>query len=355
MRGALRVLLSLALAAAAAGYLTAEKRVTLADEGRVEVATTYASSVGGALDRLGVTLLPGDVVVPASSSTVANRIEIRRVKNVVVIVNGQARAAKVTAPTVGEALDELAVDLQGARIDPGPTSVLAEGDQLSVVQPVQVQVVADGSARSVDTNAVTAGGLLRQLGVTVGPYDRVEPSIVAYPAAGLVIKVIRVNEAIETKLVPIPFRRTSQKTDKLEFGIRKLGTTGVEGARARVYRVTYEDGRITKRGLIRTEVARVPVDEVVLIGTHRPVFVSHGGLQSGKATWYAAPGLTAAHRSLPFGTVVRVTNLANGRHVDVVIRDRGPWGDGRIIDVSDIAFRELSSLSTGVLNVKIEW
>ena len=61
---------------------------------------------------------------------------------------------------------------------------------------------------------------------------------------------------------------------------------------------------------------------------------------------------TAAHRSLPFGTKVRVTNLENGRHVVVKVNDRGPHTKGRIIDISQAAAREIGM--GGVGNVRIE-
>lgn len=64
--------------------------------------------------------------------------------------------------------------------------------------------------------------------------------------------------------------------------------------------------------------------------------------------------MTAAHKTLPFGTWVRVTNLANGKTIDVKITDRGPYGPGRIIDLSEYAFAEIASLGTGVLNVSVE-
>lgn len=348
----------MALAAASAAYLTAEKRVTLFDEGRVRVANTFAPSVGDALDRLGVDVAPGDRVLPDARAPLASkdgRIEIRRAKRVMVVLNGSKRAALVTGSTVDQVLSELHIDWKGALVEPEPSAEIDGGDDIRINQPVEVTVFHDGKSQTVVTNAATAGGLLRQIGIALGPHDRVEPSIVEYPSAGSSIKIVRVNEAIERVLSRIPFRRTSQKTDKIEFGIRELGTTGVDGIRARIYRVTYEDGRPIKKVLLGTEVAKPPVDEVILIGTRRPVFVSHGGSQTGQATWYATPGLSAAHRTLPFGTVVRVTNLANGRHVDVVIRDRGPSGAGRIIDLSNIAFGELAPLGTGVLNVKIEW
>jgi rare lipoprotein A len=80
------------------------------------------------------------------------------------------------------------------------------------------------------------------------------------------------------------------------------------------------------------------------------------GTEVGQASWYYASGsgLTAAHPWLPYGTVVTVTNLANGESVRVVINDRGPFG-GRIIDLSPEAFSRLASLGTGVIDVRISW
>ncbi len=63
---------------------------------------------------------------------------------------------------------------------------------------------------------------------------------------------------------------------------------------------------------------------------------------------------TAAHRSLAFGTNVKVTNLDNGKNVMVRINDRGPFMKGRIIDVSPAAAREIGLYGTGTANVRIE-
>lgn len=65
-------------------------------------------------------------------------------------------------------------------------------------------------------------------------------------------------------------------------------------------------------------------------------------------------GLTAAHRTLPFDTVVRVTNKTNGREVEVRINDRGPFVDGRVIDLSLRAAREIDMVRAGVAPVKLK-
>lgn len=64
--------------------------------------------------------------------------------------------------------------------------------------------------------------------------------------------------------------------------------------------------------------------------------------------------LIAAHRTLPFGTRVRVTNLANGRSVVVVIKDRGPSIRHRVIDLSGRAARELGFVREGIAQVRME-
>lgn len=64
--------------------------------------------------------------------------------------------------------------------------------------------------------------------------------------------------------------------------------------------------------------------------------------------------MTCAHRSLPFGAHVRVTNLANGRSVVLVVKDRGPFIRGRIVDVSTSAANALGFRRAGVIDVRIE-
>jgi rare lipoprotein A len=93
-----------------------------------------------------------------------------------------------------------------------------------------------------------------------------------------------------------------------------------------------------------------------------------GGTSSGMASWYGGNfhgrktangetynmnALTAAHKTLPFGTRVRVTNTNNGDSVEVRINDRGPFIAGRVIDLSRAAAGEIGLTNTGVAPVKV--
>ncbi len=92
-------------------------------------------------------------------------------------------------------------------------------------------------------------------------------------------------------------------------------------------------------------------------------------VEEGLASWYGVPyhgraaasgeiydmyKLTAAHRTLPFNSLVRVTNVKNGRKTEVRINDRGPFVEGRIIDLSLAAARELDMVAAGVAPVRLE-
>ncbi|MCK9598353.1 MULTISPECIES: septal ring lytic transglycosylase RlpA family protein [unclassified Sphaerochaeta] len=91
-------------------------------------------------------------------------------------------------------------------------------------------------------------------------------------------------------------------------------------------------------------------------------------IEKGIASWYTtdksesltangeifdANAMSAAHKSLKFGTIVRVTNLANGKSVDVRINDRGPYVDGRIIDLTPAAAKQIDMLTSGIASVDL--
>ncbi len=94
-----------------------------------------------------------------------------------------------------------------------------------------------------------------------------------------------------------------------------------------------------------------------------------GATQRGIASWYGEPfhgrktangetydmhGISAAHQHLPLGSVVRVTNLDNGRQIEVRINDRGPFVGGRILDLSYGAAQRLGMAKAGLAKIKLE-
>ena len=108
---------------------------------------------------------------------------------------------------------------------------------------------------------------------------------------------------------------------------------------------------------------------LLIVSCHSVPKKEPSNVQTGLASWYGPNfhgkttsssevynmyDMTAAHRTLPFGTYVMVTNLDNGRSVKVKINDRGPFVKGRIIDLSYAAAQVLDAVGPGVVPVKIE-
>lgn len=120
-----------------------------------------------------------------------------------------------------------------------------------------------------------------------------------------------------------------------------------------------------------TRATRPPPPEAPAPRPQRPPAESkapHGYLGEGLASYYG-PGLngnrtasgerlnmhdyTAAHRTLPFGTCLRVVNMENGRSVEVRVNDRGPYKEGRIVDVSLAAAKKLGLVDKGLARVRL--
>lgn len=80
----------------------------------------------------------------------------------------------------------------------------------------------------------------------------------------------------------------------------------------------------------------------------------HQGKKTANGELYKHELKTAAHKTMPFGSKVKVTNVNNGKSVVVRINDRGPFVRGRIIDLSKSAFSSIGNISLGLIDVEIE-
>ena len=119
-----------------------------------------------------------------------------------------------------------------------------------------------------------------------------------------------------------------------------------------------------------SEVVNAPKSQIATNSSFSPTLSSRViGVMSGMASWYGpgfdgnysasgeifnANDLTAAHPSLPFGTIVRVVNMDNNQSVVVRINDRGPYAHGRVIDISTAAANVIGLISSGVAPVRLE-
>jgi hypothetical protein len=231
---------------------------------------------------------------------------------------------------------------------------------LALHRPIAVNVEVQGKGLDVLTNAATVRQLLSAMGIEPDGDDRVAPPLQTPLHSSRPIHFDRVDVRTLTVASAVAFGVRSTTTTSLPAGQVRVVTPGVAGSVERTYRITLVNGSEVSRTLVSEQTVRAPVDELREVGaaTAPPPPPPAGGshTQTGEATWYETghSGLTAAHPTLPFGTHVTVTNLANGKSVTVVINDRGPFG-GRIIDLSRDAFALIAPLPSGVCQVRLTW
>jgi rare lipoprotein A len=161
---------------------------------------------------------------------------------------------------------------------------------------------------------------------------------------------------------PTDRSRMDGRLDRPRYGKPRRGRSA-NATWVRTPRHAAKQGRVARRSVHRTPrsgarvARRAAVQETAASPGSTGVASFYGGRFHGRRTAsgvrFDANGMTAAHRSLPFGTRVRVTHLGNGRSVDVRINDRGPYVGGRIIDLSQGAAGALGMHGQGVARVKV--
>lgn len=321
-------------------FLAIEKNVTLIVDGHHEALSTTAGSIEELLGSEGLALEPGFEVQPPLQTPVVDGMTIT--------VDLDAAGAQLAGESVW------VVD---GTSDASPRAAAFAGAAEGVVGPsriLPVTVVVRGKDRDVLTNAETVWELLSAMGIRPDDDDRVSPPPSTLLSAGATVRFSKVEILRRRVRRPIEFGLDVEYTEDLPPGVVRTVREGRHGVLIRTYRVRIVDGHVVRRALVDKSVAREPVDERRLVGRHSAE-VKHGS-QTGEASWYYAPsdGMTAAHPWLPFGTVVKVTNLETGESVSVVINDRGPFG-GRIIDLNEEAFAQIAHLGQGVAQVRLDW
>jgi len=251
-------------------YYLAQKSLTLTVDGKSRTVSTYAGTVGDVLQDEGLRPAAHDVVLPAPDAEVSDgdTVVLNRARPLKLTVDGVEKEVYVTALSVDEALDQLGYRADDLVLSASRSERLPlQGMQLSITTPKNVTLIADGQQRVVTTTAGTAGDLLAEQGVTLGPTDRTS----LYPTQALLnnmrLQVFRVQVSDVTETTPIGHGRVETQDPNAYKGERSVTQQGVDGVQTTTYRVTVTDGVETSRQQLSSTVTTPPVDEQVAVGT----------------------------------------------------------------------------------------
>ena len=235
---------------------------------------------------------------------------------------------------------------------PDPAYGLGSILEVYRAQPVSIQI-GKNPAFVVRTWTKTGAEVLKEQRIEVGDKDIISvpltSSIQAPLDHPLEIAITRVAEVSVTVSTAVPYATTYEDNADLLKGTTTVKQIGKAGQLTTIYLVRRENGVETYRAKTSQSVVLAPVNQIIERGTKVQQ------IDVGIASWYQGIGsMSAAHRTLPFGTKVRVVNDTNGKSVIVTINDRGPFVAGRIIDLSYDAFIQIASAGAGTTKVHLE-
>jgi rare lipoprotein A len=165
-----------------------------------------------------------------------------------------------------------------------------------------------------------------------------------YPPADHTMAAIAMVSRAITALIYLQFFKTTE----IRSALIKLQVLAILLASLCTVPVLANLGETTRTESIRLENAKIQVGTASWYGR------GHAGRITASGEPLNPRAMTCAHPTLPFGTVVRVTDIPNGKHVSLKVNDRGPYVRGRILDLSEGAARELEGSDGGLMTVRIE-
>ena len=244
--------------------------VRIQDRGVVtELDIAFPASVADILAEAEIVLHAGDRSEPAPETVLdsAREIVILRENLVRLTVGDRTRTVCMTGGTVRDLLErEGVVPGPGERLSCDKNAWLTDGMEITLSTRCTVEILYHGSAIVAEAEADTVGCALQAAGIIPEPDDRVTPGMDEALTDGMRIVVSRMSYAEAQELQPIRYDTRYERDESLEPGTEQLLSPGVDGEKRVFFRITYADGVEESRELIREEVLREPVEEVVLVG-----------------------------------------------------------------------------------------
>ena len=323
------------LTAAVAGgvaYEATGKTATLVVDGQSRTVDFRGDTAADVLAAAGVEAGERDALVPAAGSAVedGDEVALRRARQLELVVDGTPKTVWVTAASVDEALDQVGLGERGLALSASRSrDIPVDGMTLAVSTPKTFTVQVDGRSLSRTTTAPTVGTALQQAGVTVDADDRLSHDRGAALADGTAVNVVRVSKDHVHREIAVPNAVERREDAGLVEGETRVVAAGRQGAIRRTFERTFVDGALADSREIAEQTVAAPVTRVVVVGTKpapapAPVRASSEGSSSGSSGGAAPSGGFAALAQCESGGNPRATN-PSGKYRGLYQFSRETW------------------------------
>ena len=238
---------------------------------KTEVTAKPGKTVEALLKEAEIPVSDKDVVCPnlATGITVDDmRITISRHASVLVTTEDKTVTVEMTGGKVKDALKEAEVELvKNDYVNHDLNACLTDGMNLSVVHRLAVSLTADGATGEYLTQAHTVEAFLQEQGVVLGEYDRVKPKLSGELSDGTKIVVKRVEVREMEQVEPVSYETEVTYSASMPAGTSRIIRKGENGEKRVTYRVTYVDGKEESREVIKEEILKEAVNQIVQQGS----------------------------------------------------------------------------------------
>jgi uncharacterized protein YabE (DUF348 family) len=276
------------LVAGTAAFASFDKSVDLTVDGTTTSVHTFGSTVADVLEDRGIEVGQHDIVSPSPASEIddGDDVVVRFGRQLHVNRDGQERDYWTTALTVDEAIAQLGLRADGARLSVSRSEPLGrQGLDLELATQKDVQLVVGGKKSTPVTYALTVGDLLAERRLDVGDLDKLSAPVSTPLRDGMTVRLDRVEQRKVATTVTVGYPTTTKKTSSLDKGQTKVTKAGEKGRAHVVYLVTVTNGKATEREVLKRAVIDQPETRVMLVGTREPaVSLPSGG---GGLNWAA--------------------------------------------------------------------
>jgi uncharacterized protein YabE (DUF348 family) len=276
----------IALAATTVGYSKMTNSVMLSVDGKPDQIHSFGDTVGEVLADKGIKLTSHDTVAPSLDSAVndGSQIAVHFGRPLAVSVDGKDETYWTTATTVSSALDQLGLRYAGAALSTSRgAGIDREGMALRITTPKRVVIVV-GKAKATHRKvaALAVRDLLKTLNVKYNENDIIKPGLDTRVKDGTKVVVTRVGRI--TKSVShetVAYQTIEQKDSSMYAGESSTVRDGRTGLRNVTYRITFHNGHVFGRKVLRQRVLRAPIARIEKVGTKQAA----ANFSSGNSIW----------------------------------------------------------------------
>lgn len=289
--------LLIALVAFGLIYEGTKKTVTVNANGEKQELRTHADTVKDIIEELEIPYKSQDKLMPGLQTEIKNEMEIVWIpaQLVVLKIDGEEQKIWTTAETVADLLHDKDISVsERDSINVALDTEIQEGMEIVIDFAFPVVLNDGGNEQEVWTTSTTVADFLKQQGIELKEFDRVEPGLDQTIQEDTVINVVRVEKVTDVVEEPVDFAVVSKKDSSLTEGTKKIVQEGKKGRLQKKYEVVLENGKEVARTLISEEVLAEPTNQIVALGTKPKQEVSRGASGSGKEFYVTATAYTAS-------------------------------------------------------------